>query len=135
MAFVENCYAVTMPIGGAIAANIFVTVNGSGQVVAAAAGADAIGVTAEAVTTLQYDSGNGQVTVPVVINQGAKMKVKALATHAIAIGANIAAGTGGFAQTAASTNAILGVALSVAGVDADQEVITVLLSKAARLVP
>jgi len=134
MAFFENVQSITMPIGGAIEANIFVTVNGSGQVVAAANGANAIGVTLEAVTAGQYDSGAGQTTVPVAVNQGAKVKVKAQASVAIAVGALVASDTAGYAITAATGDAILGVALEAAGNDADQEIITVLLHAGAAVV-
>ena len=134
MGFFELGKSLTLPIGGAIAKGIFVTVNSSGQAVAAADGADAVGVTLEEVTTALYDSGNGQVTVPVALVQaGGVVPVKVTASTAIAVGAFVASGAGGTAIVAATGDAIIGVALEPAGSDADQEIIAVLLHQAARL--
>ena len=133
MAFFENAKAITMPIGGAILANIFVIVNSSGEAVASGNGGDAIGVTSEAVTVALYDAGNGQVTVPVIVNQGCKVKVQVTASTAIAVGAAVASDANGTCIPAAIGDAILGYALEAAASDADQEVITVLLTKAARV--
>lgn len=133
MGFQEMIRPVTFPIGGAIGANIFVKLNSSGQVEAAGQGEDAIGVTLEGVTTAQYDSGNGQVTVSVALIQaGGKVPVKAEASTAITVGATVTPGANGGAEPAASGDAQLGYALEAAGSDADQEEITVLLDKAAR---
>lgn len=134
MGVFEHLKPVSMPIGGAIAQGIFVVVNASGQVAAAGDGADAVGVTLEAVTAAQYDSGNGQVTVPVALIQaGGKVPVRAAASTAIAVGDRVASGANGEVIPAAVGDAVLGVALEAAGSDADQEEITVLLDKAARL--
>jgi len=127
MATYEAVEAVSFPIGGAILKDIFVVINTSGQVVAAANGAAAIGVTLEAVTAAQYDSGDGQVTVPVaLIQKGGKCAVQMTATSAIAVGDLVASDTAGTAIEAATADTILGVCLEAAGVDADQEVITIL---------
>lgn len=136
MGFVENVRTITMPIGGAIAQAIFVVVNSSGQVAAAGDGTDAIGVTLEAVTTAQYDSGNGQVTVTVALIQaGGKVPVRVVASTAIAIGDRIASAAAGEAKVSATGDAELGWALEVAGSDADQEEITILLDKSSRQTP
>lgn len=135
MAFQEALRTVTMPIGAAIARGIFVTVNTSGQVVAAANGADAVGVTLEAVTTAQYNGGLGQTTVPIALIQaGGKAIVVAQASVAIAVGDRISCDTGGFAILAAAGDSQLGVALEAASNDAAQEEITILLDKTSRLV-
>lgn len=135
MAFFEATKEVTLPIGGAIAQYIFVTVNTSGQAAAAANGADAVGITLEAVTTAQYDSGNGQVTVPIALVQaGGKAPVRMTASSAIAVGDLVASDTAGTAIEAATGDAIIGICLEAAGVDADQEVITILMHQAAAVV-
>ena len=133
MAFYENIEPLSMPIGGAIAQYIFVTINTSGQVIASGDGLDAVGVTLEAVSAAQYDSGDGQTTVSIAMTQGGgKVPVRAAATTAVAIGDAVASAASGELKPAATGDAILGVALAVAGVDADQEIITILLNKASR---
>jgi len=128
MPFTEAVEAVSFPIGGAIAQNIFVVVNASGQVAASANGAAAIGVTLEAVTAAQYNSGAGQVTVSVaLVQKGGKVPVQVTASSAVAVGDDVASDASGTAITAAVADTILGVCLEAAGVDADQEVITILL--------
>lgn len=134
MAFQESATGATFPIGGALAANLFVVINASGQVAAATDGAQAIGVTLEGVTAGEYDSGDGQTTISVaLLHAGGKVPVEAAATTAISIGDAIASDANGNAIPAATGDAVLGYALQAAGVDADQEVITVLLAPEAKL--
>lgn len=131
MARFEAVRTVTLPIAAAIAQHVFVTVDGSSNAVAAADGSDAVGVSLEGATAQEVT--DGKASIPVALVQaGGKVKVRVAASTAIAVGANVASGANGEAITAATGDAILGVALEAAGSDADQEVITVLLNKASR---
>ncbi len=117
--------------GNSLAQYVFVTVNSSGEIVAAAADADAVGVTLESVTKAEFDEGKRVVSVA-QIEAGGKCPVRVAASAAVAIGATVASGANGEAVTSNAGAAGLGVALSAATADADQEVIQMLFSKAAR---
>lgn len=132
--FVENVKSLTFQVGAAIAQYVFVKFNSSGQIVVTAAGEDAIGVTLEGVTSTEFT--NGKRAVPVaMIQSGGICPVRAAASTAIAVGDVISSAAAGEAKPTATTNARLGVAMEVAGSDADQELVAVLFDKAARLTP
>jgi len=134
MAFQETAVADTFPVAGAIAQYICVTINTSGQVVAAAVGADAIGVTAEGVTAAEFTAGKKVVPVA-LIAKGGKFPIRVSATLAVAIGDVVSVVSAGEIGPTATTRSRIGIALQAAGVDADQEVITVLLDKGAKVTP
>jgi len=132
--FIENVKSLTFQVGAAIAQYVFVTFNSSGQIVAAAAGADAIGVTLEGVTAAEFTAGKRAVPVA-MIQSGGKCPVRAVASTAIAVGDVISSAANGEAAPTATTRARLGVAVEVAGNDADQELVVIIFDKGARLTP
>lgn len=131
MAFTERANAMTFPVGAALGANLFVILNSSGQVAAAGAGGDAVGVTAEAVSAQEFT--DGKVVTSVVGGEFIKVKVQAAASTAILVGEAVASDASGNVVPTGVGDSVLGIALEAAGSDADQELITVLLSKEARL--
>lgn len=131
---VENLKTLTFPVGAALAQNVFVKLDSSGNAVVAGDGEDAMGVTLEGVSSTEFTNGKRTCSVA-MISGGGRVMVRAKASTAIAIGDRIASEANGEAGPAVSTNNILGWAESVAGNDADQELVQVLLDKAARLVP
>lgn len=126
MGVFENVRTITLPIGAAIEDRRFVTVDGSGQAVASPVNGDAIGVTLEAVTAALFDSGEGQVTVPVaLLNASGKVEVEAGA--AVAAGVDVSMDATGRAVTAPAGSPVLGKSLTAAG--GAGEFITVLAQK------
>lgn len=128
----ESARAVTLPIGAAINQYRIVTVDTSGEAVEAAAGADnVVGVTLEGVTTAQFDSGDGQVTVPVAVLDGSKLRIEASA--AISVGDVVGAAAAGEARTAVTGDGIVGIALEASAAQGD--IITVLTAGGKSLAP
>ncbi len=128
----ENLRTVTMPVGAAIAQAIFVVVDAAGEIVAAGNGAQAIGVTLEGVTAQEFTDGKAVVSIA-MITAGGKSRVKAAAA-AITRGDNVASDAAGNMVTAATGDAVLGIALE-ASAAATQELITTLLGKNGLLTP
>lgn len=122
---------LTFQVGAAIAQYVFVTFDGT-VVAAAADGADADGITLEAVTAAEFTNGKRAVAV-LPLEGGGVAPVRAAASTAIAAGNLVASAANGEAKVAAAGDAILGKAMDAAGSDADQEIIRVLISKAPRL--
>jgi hypothetical protein len=124
----ENVRTVTLPIGAAIASNRFVTADASGEAVVGPLNSNAIGVSLEGVTTAQYDSGDGQITIPVgLLNASGKMRIESGA--AVSAGDSISSDATGRAVTSPAGSPILGTALEAAG--GAGEMITVLVQKGA----
>lgn len=106
----------SFPAAGALAEQVFVTINASGQVALPSAGAMAYGVTLEAA------SAAGDVIAIAVIQGGGKCRVRAGA--AVTAGARVMAAADGEAIDVTATNTSLGLALEGG---ADQEEISILL--------
>lgn len=132
--FLENVKPLTFQVGAAIAQYVFVKFNSSGVIVVTGAGEDAIGVTLEGVTSTEFTAGKRAVSVA-MIQSGGKCPVRAAASTAIAVGDIISSAANGEAKPTATTNARLGVAVEVAGNDADQELVGIIFDKGARLTP
>ena len=123
----ENARSISrVPTSTAITQGRFVVLGASGQVAqATVAGSDAIGVAAEASAT-----GDTQ-AIPVSLLDGSLQEVEAGAAIDVSSAAvNITTDTSGRAITAATGNAILGIAVSSAS--GAGEIISFIASKAAR---
>ena len=133
MAFSEAVRYITLPIGAAIASNVFCKINSSGQAVVCANNDDAVGITAEAVTTAEYDSGNGQTTVQVAL-PGCKYPIRMKASTAAVIGGIVTTDAGGEGFQGVTGDRELGYYLETADVDAAQDVVTILFVKGGHLI-
>lgn len=128
MAISQNFKAITMPIGGAINRARFVTVDGSGNAVESAAGAEAIGVTLEGVTAGQYDGGNGQNTIAMApLVDGNRVPIELAADRST--GDAISSAANGQGGAPAAGHVILGIAIDDQAPSAANDVITMLVQK------
>ncbi|MCH9664657.1 MAG: hypothetical protein K0U41_02275 [Gammaproteobacteria bacterium] len=129
MAF-EIMRSITLPVGGAISALRFVTINASGQAAAASAvTSDVVGITLEGVTAEEFTA--GKVVIPIGVPDGGKTEVEV--SEAIAAGNPIGPATDGRARHADTVgNRIIGYALTSAA--AAGERITMIFLKAGNTV-
>lgn len=126
----EKVNSITLPIGAALAAKRFVTINTSGQAIATTAvTSDAVGITLEGATAAEFTAGKTQLAV--AVPDGSKVEVEA--SEAIAIGELVGPATDGRARDADTPgDRILGVALTAAA--AAGETITMLFLKSGNVV-
>ena len=114
----ENNETITLLSGAALSQFRFVSVDSTGRAVQTGAGAEAHGVSCDSAAAAAE-------AITVALFQG-KMQVEA--GEAIGLGDNISSDSTGRAATTATTQSILGVALSIAG--AAGEMVEILLTKA-----